>query len=48
MKFRDVRVSFNFEVEQFHDTRMGKTIDLFVKKKGNRGRYDKVIIMYFF
>lgn len=43
MKFRDVRVSFNFEVEQFHDTR---TIDLSAKKKGNRGRYDKVIMMY--
>lgn len=46
MKFRDVRVSFNFEVEQFHDTRTG--IDLSAKKKGNRGRYDKVIMMYFF
>lgn len=33
MKFRDVRVSFNFEVEQFHDTRTGRTIDLSVKKK---------------
>lgn len=34
MKFRDVRVSFNFEVEQFHDTRTGRTIDLSAKKKG--------------
>lgn len=33
MKFRDVRVSFNFEVEQFHDTRTGRTIDLSAKKK---------------
>lgn len=38
MKFRDVRVSFNFGVGQFRDT-IGEN-DRSVKKRGNRGRYD--------